>query len=112
MKRTSGERGRTYFLVRRVLLLALVACCVVIPLVAAVLNGFVPGLGQRTMQAQPIVTPTPQAVSGHGYQATAASSTIFSRLGPLGLAAILGCVLLGVVLLRVRKRRASVHEGA
>ncbi|HET9172395.1 MAG TPA: hypothetical protein VFN97_23415 [Actinospica sp.] len=94
------------------LLLALVTGCVVIPLVAAVLNGFLPGLGQHATQAQPIVTPTPQLVSGHGYQATAASETVFGRLGPLGITAILAIVVLGVVLLRLRKRRPSAHEGA
>lgn len=112
MRRASSGRGRTGFILRRVLLLALVACCVVIPLVAAVLNGFVPGLFQHATQAQPIATPTPQPVTGHGYQATAASQTIFSRIGPLGLAAIVAVALIGTLLLRIRKRRASVHEGA
>ncbi|HTJ66101.1 MAG TPA: hypothetical protein VL551_01105 [Actinospica sp.] len=108
---------RTKFVLRRTALLTLVAACVLIPVAAAVLNGFLPGLGQHAAQTQPLAVPaTPTALPtggpGSGYRATAASETIFGHLGGAGLAVALGAIVILIVALRIRtlrRRRTAQH---
>jgi hypothetical protein len=115
----SGRPGvRPVFALRRALLLTLVACCVLIPVAAAVLNGFLPGLGAHAAQTGPLVVPsTPAAAAGPpappaigpGYRAVPASETIFGHLGigltVLLLAAAALTAALGVRTLRRRRSR-------
>ena len=94
--------ARTRFVLGRAVLLTLAGCCVLIPVTAAALNGFFPGLGQHTAQPEPLTTlPLP----AQGYRAVPASGTIFGHLGGSALALLLGAALIIVAALTMRTLR-------
>lgn len=112
----SRERAAgTRFVLGRSLLLILAACCVLVPVTAAALNGFFPGLGQQAAQPEPLTalpttlptgaTATP--LSGQGYRSVPASETIFGRLGGSALALLLcgALIVAAVIAIRALRRR-------
>jgi hypothetical protein len=98
-KRAAGTR----FVLGRAVLLALAACCVLIPVTVAALNGFFPGLGQHAAQPEPLTAlPT---VPAQGYRSVPASGTIFGHLGGNALALLLGAALIVIAALTIRTLR-------
>ena len=95
--------ARTRFVLGRALLLALAGCCVLIPVAAAALNGFFPGLGQHAAQPEPL-TALPTAPA-QGYRAVPASGTIFGHLGGNTLVLLLGAALVILAALTIRTLR-------
>ena len=110
----SRERAAgTRFVLGRSLLLLLAGCCVLVPVVAAALNGFFPGLGQHAAQPEPLAalpttlpngaTATP--LSGQGYRSVPASETIFGHLGDSAPALLLCGALIVTAALSIRALR-------
>jgi hypothetical protein len=112
--------ARTRFVLGRALFLTLAACCVLIPVTAAALNGFFPGLGQHAAQPVPLTalpttlptgaTPELPPLPAQGYRSVPASGTIFGHLGGLGLAALLGAALIVATALGIRILRRRRHD--
>jgi hypothetical protein len=116
--------ARTRFVLGRALFLTLAACCVLIPVTAAALNGFFPGLGQHAAQPVPLTAlpttlpttlptgamPELPPLPAQGYRSVPASGTIFGHLGGLGLAALLGAALIVATALSIRILRRRRHD--
>ena len=110
-ERAAGTR----FVLGRSLLLILAGCCVLIPVAAAALNGFFPGLSQHAAQPEPLTalpttlptgaTATLPSVPAQGYRSVPASQTIFGQLGGSTLALLLGGALIVITALTIRALR-------
>lgn len=117
----SRERAAgTRFVLGRSLLLILAACCILVPVAAAALNGFFPGLGQHAAQPEPLTalpttlptgaTATLPAVPAQGYRSVPASETIFGRLGGSALVLLLCGALVAAAALTIRALRRSRRD--